>query len=262
MKRTLLQFALAGLFTALALPAFAADKEVTVTGDGKCAKCALKETDKCQNAIQTQENGKTTTYYLAARSRRRAARRCSPPPRLSWSNSLRPPSRTIQARCRHWRGLFGYSLEFPPVPCVYNAMKRILCAVSLAASLGFAQAQVLTCGPCPAYYQAAMAYMTPVIYQAAAVYQGPVAYYGPVYYNTAPAGYDWCEAEYEPLSTVVVIGADRAYSYSNRGYLGSSVTYIGSQSYGRSFHHGRNFTHGGRSHGQSDGRGRASGRRR
>jgi hypothetical protein len=65
MKRTLLQFALAGLFTALALPAFAADKEVTVTGDGKCAKCALKETDKCQNAIQTQENGKTTTYYLA-----------------------------------------------------------------------------------------------------------------------------------------------------------------------------------------------------
>ena len=38
---------------------------VTITGEGKCAKCALKETDKCQNAIEVEENGKKTTYYLA-----------------------------------------------------------------------------------------------------------------------------------------------------------------------------------------------------
>jgi len=47
---------------ALAISAFAADKEVTVTGDGQCAKCSLKETKKCQNAIKTAD-GKT--YYLA-----------------------------------------------------------------------------------------------------------------------------------------------------------------------------------------------------
>jgi hypothetical protein len=41
--------------------AFAADKDVTITGDGQCAKCSLKETSKCQNAIKTAD-GKT--YYL------------------------------------------------------------------------------------------------------------------------------------------------------------------------------------------------------
>ena len=49
----------------LAIPAFAADNEVTITGKGTCAKCALHETDKCQTVIQTEENGKTVTYYLA-----------------------------------------------------------------------------------------------------------------------------------------------------------------------------------------------------
>ena len=48
---------------ALVFPTFAADKtEVTVTGDGQCAKCALKETKKCQNTIKTAD-GKM--YYLA-----------------------------------------------------------------------------------------------------------------------------------------------------------------------------------------------------
>jgi len=55
---------LIALTALLAIPAFAADKEVTITGEGKCAKCALHETDKCQNAIQTEENGKKVTYYL------------------------------------------------------------------------------------------------------------------------------------------------------------------------------------------------------
>jgi hypothetical protein len=42
-----------------------AAEEVTITGDAVCAKCALKETAKCQNTITTTEDGKKTTYYLA-----------------------------------------------------------------------------------------------------------------------------------------------------------------------------------------------------
>ncbi len=38
---------------------------VTITGEGKCAKCALKEADKCQNVIEVEEAGKTIKYYLA-----------------------------------------------------------------------------------------------------------------------------------------------------------------------------------------------------
>jgi hypothetical protein len=65
MKKTSLLIGLAGLLTvALAAPTFAAEKEITVTGEGKCAKCSLKETDKCQNAVQVEKDGKTTTYYL------------------------------------------------------------------------------------------------------------------------------------------------------------------------------------------------------
>lgn len=58
---------LAGLLLlALATPSLADEKgkEVTITGEGKCAKCILKETEKCQNAIQTTEDGKKVTYYL------------------------------------------------------------------------------------------------------------------------------------------------------------------------------------------------------
>jgi hypothetical protein len=62
MKKIFSIIALAGL---LAIPAFAEDKEVTLTGEGKCAKCALHETDKCQNTLTTEENGKAVTYYLA-----------------------------------------------------------------------------------------------------------------------------------------------------------------------------------------------------
>ncbi len=51
----------------MSVSTFAADKsskEVTVTGDGMCAKCSLHQTDKCQDAIQTTENGQKVTYYL------------------------------------------------------------------------------------------------------------------------------------------------------------------------------------------------------
>jgi hypothetical protein len=49
---------------AVAAQAAAADKEVTLTGEGKCAKCALKVSDKCQNVIQVTKDGKTETYFL------------------------------------------------------------------------------------------------------------------------------------------------------------------------------------------------------
>lgn len=39
-------------------------KEVKLTGEGKCAKCALKETKECQNVVQVKDGDKVTTYYL------------------------------------------------------------------------------------------------------------------------------------------------------------------------------------------------------
>jgi hypothetical protein len=51
-------------FLVMAMSAMADDKVQTITGEGKCAKCALHETDKCQNALQVQKDGKTVTYYL------------------------------------------------------------------------------------------------------------------------------------------------------------------------------------------------------
>jgi len=54
------------LLLALATPAFASDKEKTITGEAKCAKCALKESSECQTVIQAEgKNGKTVSYYLA-----------------------------------------------------------------------------------------------------------------------------------------------------------------------------------------------------
>ncbi len=40
-------------------------KEITITGQGACAKCALHQADKCQNTITTEKNGKKTVYFLA-----------------------------------------------------------------------------------------------------------------------------------------------------------------------------------------------------
>ena len=44
---------------------FADDKEVTVTGEGKCAACLLKEGETHQTVIETKEEGKTVKYYVA-----------------------------------------------------------------------------------------------------------------------------------------------------------------------------------------------------
>jgi hypothetical protein len=45
--------------------AVVAGENLTVTGEGKCAKCALKAADKCQNVIQAEKDGAMVDYYLA-----------------------------------------------------------------------------------------------------------------------------------------------------------------------------------------------------
>jgi Family of unknown function (DUF6370) len=40
------------------------DKKVTISGEGMCAKCALKETAKCQNVVIVTKDGKKENYYL------------------------------------------------------------------------------------------------------------------------------------------------------------------------------------------------------
>ncbi len=62
-KSMLVALAVAGLTMTLALKA-RADDEKTIVGEGKCAKCALKETKSCQNVIQVKKGDKTETYYL------------------------------------------------------------------------------------------------------------------------------------------------------------------------------------------------------
>ena len=63
MKKTLTTLILvAGLaFTA---QAESKGKEITISGKGCCAKCCLKETDACQNAVTVEKDGKKTVYYL------------------------------------------------------------------------------------------------------------------------------------------------------------------------------------------------------
>jgi len=72
MKKNIALFAsVAALFLlAATTPASAAEEgkpkkeKVTITGEGKCAKCSLKETDKCQNVIEVEEGGKKVNYYV------------------------------------------------------------------------------------------------------------------------------------------------------------------------------------------------------
>jgi hypothetical protein len=51
------------LVLAYAAPGFT-DDEVKVSGEAKCAKCALKEGDKCQTVIETEKDGKKVSYYV------------------------------------------------------------------------------------------------------------------------------------------------------------------------------------------------------
>ncbi len=59
---------LAGLaVTSLTTTAFADDKEVTITGDASCAKCALHTADKCQTVVKATVDGKEVSYYLTGK---------------------------------------------------------------------------------------------------------------------------------------------------------------------------------------------------
>jgi len=40
------------------------DKEVTLTGEAKCAKCILKESKECQTVIEVEKKGKKQEYYV------------------------------------------------------------------------------------------------------------------------------------------------------------------------------------------------------
>ena len=52
-----------GMAMAFAPKARAADSK-TLTGEGKCGKCALKETKECQNTVTVKEGDKSVVYYL------------------------------------------------------------------------------------------------------------------------------------------------------------------------------------------------------
>src|SRR5258707_9726235 len=61
---------LVALFALVAFvtPTFAKDddaKEVKLKGTAVCAKCELKETEKCQDALKVKEDGKEVVYLLA-----------------------------------------------------------------------------------------------------------------------------------------------------------------------------------------------------
>jgi len=49
----------------VASTSFAEDKATTWSGEGKCAKCALKKTDSCQMALVVKEGDKEVTHLVA-----------------------------------------------------------------------------------------------------------------------------------------------------------------------------------------------------
>ena len=66
MKKLIISaFAAAALFVANSAMADDA-KPVTLTGESKCAKCALKKSDKCADVLEVKgSDGKTITYWIA-----------------------------------------------------------------------------------------------------------------------------------------------------------------------------------------------------
>lgn len=65
MKAKLIAVLMMGaLMLGLTTLAFASGGPVTVTGDGACTKCQLKEGKTCEVALTAVEDGKKVTYYL------------------------------------------------------------------------------------------------------------------------------------------------------------------------------------------------------
>jgi hypothetical protein len=64
MKAALSLLLVVTVFCAFALTLQAAPKEVTLKGEILCAKCELKQGNKCQTVIRVKEEGKEVTYYF------------------------------------------------------------------------------------------------------------------------------------------------------------------------------------------------------
>ena len=66
MKKSIMTTLAVGCFTlALCASTPALAKEVTVTGEGSCAKCGLKQASACQVTITSEAGGQDTVYYVA-----------------------------------------------------------------------------------------------------------------------------------------------------------------------------------------------------
>lgn len=63
MKKLVPMLAVAVVFAGLGLIVRAAE-DVTLRGEGVCAKCALKVADACQNVLQVEKDGETVKYFL------------------------------------------------------------------------------------------------------------------------------------------------------------------------------------------------------
>ena len=90
MRKLLMLAAVGVLFSGVSALMAADDKKVTVTGDGMCAKCALKETKTCQNVV-IEEQGRQEDDLLP-----RARGRCQEGPSERWASAW--PPRTTQSR--------------------------------------------------------------------------------------------------------------------------------------------------------------------
>jgi Family of unknown function (DUF6370) len=64
MRKLLMLAAVGVMFSGVSALMANDDKKVTITGEGMCGKCALKETKSCQNVVIEDKDGKKTTYYI------------------------------------------------------------------------------------------------------------------------------------------------------------------------------------------------------
>jgi len=66
-----------GIAFTLSLSAFADEgKEVTLKGTGLCAKCSLKETDSCTNALQVKNDAGELKTYIFTENMKHGAHFC------------------------------------------------------------------------------------------------------------------------------------------------------------------------------------------
>jgi uncharacterized protein YdeI (BOF family) len=75
--------------------AFAED--IKLTGEGKCLKCALKKSDKCQNVVEVKDGDKTTLYKLVGEtSTKFHGELCSETKKITVSGKLEKKGDTLE----------------------------------------------------------------------------------------------------------------------------------------------------------------------